>query len=265
MLKNPRTTSTDKSRVTLRSVADKVGLAPCSISAILNNSPAAQSIPQHTKQRVLRAARQLNYRPNLAARSLRTRHTSTVALLASDLGSAMVARVASGIEQLLATKGYCLLVATRAGTPELSELQAQRLLQRGVDGIITIDTPPPQALALPMVFIDLPAVFLLPVSPATRQQLTAVGDSAAKSLLAQIEQNTASLIRIALTPESVDGHWQLKTLGKIEQPDYAALTPKPTLERGAASDCEGGGRKFRRASQPVNSRENQACVPKVYA
>jgi DNA-binding LacI/PurR family transcriptional regulator len=225
MLKTSRTTSTDKSRITLRTVADKVGLAPCSISAVLNNSPAAQSIPQRTKDRVLRAARQLNYRPNLAARSLRTRRTSTVALLATDLGSAMVARVAAGVEQLLAAKGYCLLVAACAHTPELSELQAARLLQRGVDGIIAIDTPPPQALALPMVFIDLPAMFLLPVSPVTRHQLTAVGDSAAKSLLAQIEQKTASLIRMALTPESVDGHWQLKTLGKIEQPDYSAVAP----------------------------------------
>lgn len=225
MLKTSRMTSTDKPRVTLRTVADKVGLAPCSISAVLNNSPAAQSIPQHTKDRVLRAARQLNYRPNLAARSLRTRRTSTVALLTTDLGSAMVARVAAGVEQLLAAKGYCLLVASCARTPEMSEVQAARLLQRGVDGIIAIDSPPPQALNLPMVFIDLPAMFLLPVSPVTRQQLTAVGDSAAKSLLAQMEQNTASLIRIALTPESVDGHWQLKTLGKIEQPDYSALAP----------------------------------------
>jgi hypothetical protein len=225
MLKTSRTTSTDKSRVTLRTVAAKVGLAPCSISAVLNNSPAAHSIPQPTKDRVLRAARQLNYRPNLAARSLRTRRTSTVALLATDLGSAMVARVVAGVEQLLAAKGYCLLVAACARTPEMSELQAARLLQRGVDGIIAIDSPPPQALNLPMVFIDLPAASLLPVSPVTRQQLTVVGDSAAKSLLAQIEQNSASLIRIALTPEPVDGHWQVKTLGKIEQPDCSALAP----------------------------------------
>jgi hypothetical protein len=225
MLKNSRAASTETSRITLRTVADKVGLAPCSISAVLNNSPAAQSIPQHTKERVLLAARQLNYRPNLAARSLRTRRTSTVALLATDLGSAMVARVAAGVERLLAAKGYCLLVAACARTPEMSELQAARLLQRGVDGIIAIDSPPPQALNLPMVFIDLPAASLLPVSPVTRQQLTVVGDSAAKSLLAQIEQNSASLIRIALTPEAVDGHWQVKTLGKIEQPDFSALAP----------------------------------------
>jgi DNA-binding LacI/PurR family transcriptional regulator len=225
MLKTFCATSTDKPRVTLRTVADKVGLAPCSISAVLNNSPAAQSIPQRTKDRVLRAARQLNYRPNLAARALRTRRTSTVALLATDLGSAMVARVAAGVERLLAAKGYCLLVAACARTPELSELQAARLLQRGIDGIIAIDSPPPQALILPMVFIDLPAMFLLPVSPVTRHQLMAVGDSAAKALLAQIEQNSALLIRIALTPESVDGHWQLKTLGKIEQTGASTLAP----------------------------------------
>lgn len=68
--------------VTLRTVAEHVGLAPCSVSAILNNSPAGRSIPQHTRDRVLRAAHQLNYRPNNSARSLRTKRTYTVALLA---------------------------------------------------------------------------------------------------------------------------------------------------------------------------------------
>lgn len=225
MSNHSRTSSPDKSRVTLRTVADKVGLAPCSVSAVLNNSPASLSIPQRTKERVFRAARQLNYRPNLAARSLRTHRTNIVALLTSDIGSALVARIASGVEQLLAAEGYGLLMASCARTTEISETQAARLLQRGVDGIITIDAPPPRTLALPMVFIDLPAAFLLPMSSVTRQQLTAVGDSAAKSLLAQIEQNSASLIRIAMMPESVDGHWQLKTLGKIEPPTFSTSAP----------------------------------------
>jgi len=53
----------------------------------MNNSPAAVAIPQRTKNRILRAARQLtNYRPNFSARSLRTKRTYTVALIASDFG-----------------------------------------------------------------------------------------------------------------------------------------------------------------------------------
>ena len=55
--------------VTLKTVAERVGLAPCSVSAILNNTEASRAIPQRTKDRVYRAASELNYRPNYWARS----------------------------------------------------------------------------------------------------------------------------------------------------------------------------------------------------
>src|SRR5262250_937354 len=59
-------------RVTLRTVADQVGLTPGTVSAVLNNTRAAERIPQHTRDRVTRAARELNYQPNPLARALRT-------------------------------------------------------------------------------------------------------------------------------------------------------------------------------------------------
>jgi DNA-binding LacI/PurR family transcriptional regulator len=87
MLKKKTNIRRSTETVTLRTVAESVGLAPCSVSAILNNSAAGMSIPQHTKDRVLRAANQLNYRPNYSARSLRSKRTYTVALLAPDLAA----------------------------------------------------------------------------------------------------------------------------------------------------------------------------------
>lgn len=59
-------------RVTLRTVADHLGLTPGTISAVLNNTRAAERIPQHTRDRVTTAARELNYQPNPLARALRT-------------------------------------------------------------------------------------------------------------------------------------------------------------------------------------------------
>jgi DNA-binding LacI/PurR family transcriptional regulator len=58
--------------VTLRTVADYLGLTAGTISAVLNNTRAAQRIPQTTKDRIHAAARELNYRPNPLARALRT-------------------------------------------------------------------------------------------------------------------------------------------------------------------------------------------------
>ena len=60
------------SRVTLRTIAEHVGLTPGTISAVLNNTRAADRIPQHTRDRVIAAARELNYTPNPLARALRT-------------------------------------------------------------------------------------------------------------------------------------------------------------------------------------------------
>jgi DNA-binding LacI/PurR family transcriptional regulator len=53
-------------------VADHVGLTPGTVSAVLNNTRAAERIPQHTRDRVVTAARELNYHPNPLARALRT-------------------------------------------------------------------------------------------------------------------------------------------------------------------------------------------------
>jgi DNA-binding LacI/PurR family transcriptional regulator len=60
-----------KRKVTLKTIADHLGLTPGTVSAALNNSAAARSILEHTKQRIRISARELNYRPNVSARILR--------------------------------------------------------------------------------------------------------------------------------------------------------------------------------------------------
>jgi DNA-binding LacI/PurR family transcriptional regulator len=189
---------------TLRTVAEHVGLAPCSVSAILNNSAAAIAIPEHTKERVFDAVKQLNYRPNLAARSLRTRRSYMVALVASDLGNARTARIVAGIEGFLQAKGY--LLVTSSWDRNAQGVQASQLLHRGIEGVISIDATLPKSVALPLVFIDLPATDLPePITPLKRERLLAMGEAAAQSLLTQIEQKTGYLTRVSLAPEPTVG------------------------------------------------------------
>jgi len=64
--------SKKQARVTLRTVADHLGLTPGTISAVLNDTYAARRIPQSTKDRILAAVREFNYQPNPLARALRT-------------------------------------------------------------------------------------------------------------------------------------------------------------------------------------------------
>ena len=59
--------------ITLKAVAQHLGLTPGTVSAVLNDSPSARSIPPETKNRIRAAAKELNYRPNFFARTLRNK------------------------------------------------------------------------------------------------------------------------------------------------------------------------------------------------
>src|ERR1700687_1601851 len=88
-------------KVTLTPIAKHLGLTAGTVSAALNNSAAARSIPEHTKKRVLEAARELNYRPTLFARTRRLRRTVAIGVIAEEIGDAYGSQIISGIEQYL--------------------------------------------------------------------------------------------------------------------------------------------------------------------
>jgi LacI family transcriptional regulator len=139
--------------VTLRALAEHVGLTPGTVSAVLNDSPASHSFPQRTKDRVLRAARELQYRPNFFARSLRVRRTYTVGIITEEIGDAYGATVISGIERYLKQHGFLFLTVAHRHDMHLLETYSRLLLQRGVEGLITIDTSVRHALSVPTVAI----------------------------------------------------------------------------------------------------------------
>jgi DNA-binding LacI/PurR family transcriptional regulator len=173
--------------VTLKTIAERVGLAPCSISAVLNNTPAARGIPQQTKDRVLRAASQLKYQPNFAARSLRTRRTHSVAVLAQDLGDTRVAAALAGIERGARKRGYLLTVAAWDGDPESLSDHLLQLRQRGVEGLVLIDTAIDANLSIPAVIMETDETPRLEGGIADGRHTRAQGEIAAHTLLDQIE------------------------------------------------------------------------------
>lgn len=98
----------------------------------------AQRISPATRERVIEAAKRLGYRPNLVARSLRTRQSKTIALLVSDIANPWFGQIASLIEQSLHRHGYSLLLCNSGESPEVEAEYLQLLPQRGIDGLIVV-------------------------------------------------------------------------------------------------------------------------------
>lgn len=178
-----------KSTANLKTVADRVGLAPCSVSAVLNNTPAARAIPQSTKERIFRAAEELNYRPNLWARSLRTKQTRMIAAVASDFGRAPVAQIVAGAQARLQEMGYLLALGS-AEASDFAQLVVQ-LQQRGIQGVIAIDHAIPRSVGLPAALVELGfGVSSEPLTQTVREWLAGVGESAAETIVEQVEKQT---------------------------------------------------------------------------
>jgi len=185
-----RDVSEKKTVVSLRIVAERVGLATCSVSAVLNNTSASRGIPQHTKERIFRAADELNYRPNLWARSLRTKRTRLVAAVTTDIGRAPVAQVVAGVQKLLHRRGYLLALAVFECASEWNTIPVQ-LQQRGIEGVIAIDAILPPELELPVASVEIEYPSLSePLDDPIRAWLSELGESAAEAVLRQIEKDT---------------------------------------------------------------------------
>ena len=137
-------------KVTLKTIATRLGLTPGTVSAALNDSAAARSISEATKQRIFQAAKELNYHPNFFARSLRLQRTFTIGVIAEEIGDAYGAMVINGVEGYLRKHNYFFLTVIHRHNPQLLQAYSQLLLQRGVEGVtnITLDHKLAARLAL---------------------------------------------------------------------------------------------------------------------
>ena len=141
-------------RITLKALAKHLGLSPTTISVVISDSPLATTIAAKTKERIWEAARKFNYRPNVFARYLQGKRTYCVAVLVPDIGDEFSSSLISGIEKRLAEQGYFYFVVSHRGAPELIEKSPDTLVDRGVEGMIFINTPLGRTLPVPVVAVS---------------------------------------------------------------------------------------------------------------
>src|SRR5215813_8805626 len=116
--------------VTLKAVAQHLGLTPGTVSAVLNDSPSSRSIPQATKDRIHAAAKELDYRPNFFARTLRNKRTYTIGVIVEEIGDSYGSMIISGIEEYLRARDYFFLTVVHRHNPELLNRYSRLLQER---------------------------------------------------------------------------------------------------------------------------------------
>jgi len=139
--------------ITLAELAKRLKLTKGTVSAVLNDSPYARSIPEHTKERIKAAAREFNYQPNFFARTLRKKRTFTIGVIAEEIGDPYGGMIISGIEKRLSIHKYFFLTGIHRHDPKLLQQYFEILIARGIEGLITVDTVLKKAPPLPAVAV----------------------------------------------------------------------------------------------------------------
>ena len=147
-------------RVTLLDVARHAGVSRTTASFVLTGRRDMR-ISVDAEQRVLRAARELNYRPNLMARSLRTRTTQTIGLISDTLATEPFAgEMVRGSVATALRLEHLLFIGETEGDPAVEERLVQDMLDRGVDGFLYAAMftrkakPPPALRGHPLVLVN---------------------------------------------------------------------------------------------------------------
>lgn len=119
-------------RITLKDLARLEGVAESTVSRALQSDP---QISLRTQQRVQRAAAQLGYVPNVAARTLVMRRSHTFGLLIPDVTDPIHGQMAAGFEQQAATAGYSVIMANTLGDATRERAALQVFVANRVDGL----------------------------------------------------------------------------------------------------------------------------------
>jgi LacI family transcriptional regulator len=128
-------------RARLIDVAARAGVAPNTASTILNNRPDSWA-SKETRERVLLAAKELNYRPSKAALAVRLGRFHTIGLVVPDLHNPFYPVLADYLDQAVAAHGYDLILEHTRNDLASEQHCFQSILDRQVDGAALIVSDP---------------------------------------------------------------------------------------------------------------------------
>lgn len=124
--------------VTLLDIARACGLSVSTVSIVLSEAALSQNVATKTRDKIRAMARQLGYHPDAYARSLRNRHSQTIAVLAYDLSDPFCVPIIRGIQAGLEPAHFLPLLMDAQTERELFDSYLKMILERRAEGVIVI-------------------------------------------------------------------------------------------------------------------------------
>lgn len=141
----------------MKDIARDLGIGVITVSKVLRNK---DDVSEKTRKRVLERVKELNYTPNLAARTLVTGRSNLVGLVVPDLLHTFFAEIAKFLSHALLKKDYHLIIATSDEDPEQEERIVNRLLGRKLDALVVASACTSSAMFKRIQEQDLPLILV---------------------------------------------------------------------------------------------------------
>ena len=119
--------------MSIKEVAKLAGVSVSTVSRALNETTY---VKDETRMRVLEAARELNYTPNIFAQGLKSNKSNTVALVIPDIGNMIFPKITQGVEQVMRKNWYITVLCNTGEDPEVEKKYIQSLSNQKIGGFI---------------------------------------------------------------------------------------------------------------------------------
>lgn len=129
---------TKSTRVTLQDVARRSGFSPSTVSIVLSEAPLSRYVAAQTKERIRKTAESLGYRPDIFARSLRSRRSNTIGVLVFDISDPFCVLILRGIEKAMQGTRWMPIIMDAHNERDQFERYLDLLLERRIEGLIVV-------------------------------------------------------------------------------------------------------------------------------
>ena len=140
---------------TIRDVAERAGVSAATVSRALNSE---DGVSDAIRERVLAAVKELGYRPNRAARSLRRKTSETIGVVVSDIENPHFAKAVRAIEDAAYTSGYRVVLCNTDETAEKQRAYLELLIAEQVVGVIIAPADPTDPTISRLLDLNIPVV-----------------------------------------------------------------------------------------------------------